>query len=231
MIGETQIQFLHKFCEQHYVRYYDVQVELVDHLAAAIEQEQEQDPGLDFTQAVNKVYKGFGITGFSKMVGAYERSARKRYNRKFYQIFKSYFTPPRIFFTLLLFLILLIPFYIVGVQHQTFLRLIILAYAFIFTLASLFHNRFFKKRHPEPKKTLLALNSGWPPDNSIFVIILTQSLFAIDKFWEPITYTHLTFFLTVGIYVLMGISYLAGIRAFVSIYNEAKENFKPAFQN
>ena len=38
MITEAQYESLFAFCRKHYVQYYDVQVELVDHLAAAIEE-------------------------------------------------------------------------------------------------------------------------------------------------------------------------------------------------
>ncbi len=35
-LSENQIQQLYKFTEQHYVEWYDVQTELVDHLANGI---------------------------------------------------------------------------------------------------------------------------------------------------------------------------------------------------
>mgnify|MGYP000193300158 CR=1 FL=1 len=38
MITEVQYESLFAFCRKHYVQYYDVQVELVDHLAEAIEE-------------------------------------------------------------------------------------------------------------------------------------------------------------------------------------------------
>ena len=37
-LTKEQIQQLYKFTRQHYVEYYDVQTELVDHLANDIEQ-------------------------------------------------------------------------------------------------------------------------------------------------------------------------------------------------
>ena len=43
-----QIEQLYVFTRQHYVEYYDLQTELVDHLANAIEQQWESNPKLTF---------------------------------------------------------------------------------------------------------------------------------------------------------------------------------------
>jgi hypothetical protein len=66
-LTEAQIESLHMFCEFHGVKYYDVQVELVDHLASAIENRWENEPNIGFEQALNDVYSAFGVGGFSKV--------------------------------------------------------------------------------------------------------------------------------------------------------------------
>jgi hypothetical protein len=45
-LSSTQIEKLYAFTRQHYVEYYDLQTELVDHLANAIEAQWEENPGL-----------------------------------------------------------------------------------------------------------------------------------------------------------------------------------------
>ncbi|MBK7635546.1 MAG: hypothetical protein IPJ13_15665 [Saprospiraceae bacterium] len=59
-----QIQSLFAFVKSKYVRYIDVQYELVDHLATAIEDEMQKDSKLSFEAALSKVYARFPITGF-----------------------------------------------------------------------------------------------------------------------------------------------------------------------
>lgn len=68
MITEAQYESLYAFCRKHYVQYYDVQVELVDHLSEAIEEKMKTNPKLSFDQALDKVYAGFGIKGFADIV-------------------------------------------------------------------------------------------------------------------------------------------------------------------
>ena len=67
-LTETQIRNLFLFTEKKYVRYYDLQVELVDHLAIRIEEEMSANNKMSFEQALEKVYRDFGIFGFAKVV-------------------------------------------------------------------------------------------------------------------------------------------------------------------
>jgi len=63
-LTEKQTEELYIFTRQHFVEYYDVQTELVDHLANDIEQISEENPNLSFEEARDKSFKKFGIFGF-----------------------------------------------------------------------------------------------------------------------------------------------------------------------
>lgn len=62
-LSKLQIEQLFNFTRQHYVEYYDLQTELVDHLANAIETECEQNPKLTFDEVLHKEFKKFGVLG------------------------------------------------------------------------------------------------------------------------------------------------------------------------
>ena len=47
-VSASQIEKLYRFTRQHYVEYYDVQSELVDHLANGIEEQWKEDPEIPF---------------------------------------------------------------------------------------------------------------------------------------------------------------------------------------
>ena len=51
-LSAEQIERLYQFTRQHYVEYYDLQTELVDHLANAIEEQWQQNPKLSFEEAL-----------------------------------------------------------------------------------------------------------------------------------------------------------------------------------
>ncbi len=95
MLTEEQIQQLFRFCQKHHVHHYDVQVELVDHLANAIEERMAQNKQLDFSAALESVYTGFGIMGFAKVVSSKAEALSKQYSKMNRQLFLSYFTWPK----------------------------------------------------------------------------------------------------------------------------------------
>lgn len=63
-----QIDHLYLFTRQHYVEWYDLQSELVDHLANAIETQWQENPKLSFDEALNIEFKKFGVFGFMGVV-------------------------------------------------------------------------------------------------------------------------------------------------------------------
>jgi hypothetical protein len=96
MLNTQQIDHLFGFCKKHYVQYYDVQVELVDHLANAVEEAMHRDESLSFEEALDKVYAGFGYAGFAHVVDAHIKSALKKNGDLRWKLFWSYFTWPKI---------------------------------------------------------------------------------------------------------------------------------------
>jgi hypothetical protein len=113
-LTEQQIENLYKFTRQHYVYHYDVQSELVDHLANDIEEVWVKKPFLSFEEARDASFKKFGIFGFMDVIEAKQKQMNKRYSKILWRFFKEWFTLPKIVITttlfLTLFLILKIPF-------------------------------------------------------------------------------------------------------------------------
>lgn len=85
-LSEEQINCLFDFTEKHYVEYYDLQLELVDHLACGIEVQWENDESISFDDALNIEFKKFGIFGFSDIVDQRRKQLLKKYNKMVYQM-------------------------------------------------------------------------------------------------------------------------------------------------
>lgn len=97
-----EITYLFDFTRHKRVRYYDLQVELVDHLASAIEEKQAAAPGTSFEQALDEVYRSFGITGFAHVVAAKERAIHRRAIREIGRFFRELLHPERLWIPLLI---------------------------------------------------------------------------------------------------------------------------------
>lgn len=91
-ITSIQIEQLYTFTRQHYVEYYDLQTELVDHLANGIEQQWIENPALSFDDALHNEFKKFGIFGFSDVVDKRRWELEKKYHRLIWKHFLRFFT-------------------------------------------------------------------------------------------------------------------------------------------
>lgn len=101
-LNESHIESLYQFTRDHFVEYYDLQTELVDHLANSIEAVWEEEPNLSFIEAREKAFKEFGIYGFNDVVIHRERAMTKRYFRYLWRELKQWFSFPKIIITLAL---------------------------------------------------------------------------------------------------------------------------------
>jgi hypothetical protein len=123
-ISADEMEALFTFTRQHYVEYYDLQAELADHLANAIEAQWEADPNLSFGIALDREFKKFGIFGFTDIVERRKAALSKRYRRIAWGYFKEFFTLPKIMGT----------FAIIGIY---WLILLNLSYSGTFALATI----------------------------------------------------------------------------------------------
>ena len=91
-----QIDRLYQFTRQHYVEWYDLQTELVDHLANSIELQWQENPKIDFEDALKIEFKKFGVFGFMDVVEKRQAALGKKYNHLIWKHFKSFFKIPQI---------------------------------------------------------------------------------------------------------------------------------------
>jgi hypothetical protein len=101
-----EIEFLFTFVEQRDVKYYDVQMELVDHFASAIEQRWEIEPVLSFDEALRKEYRQFDRYDFSQIIEEKEETLRKKYRKIEHQYIADFFSWPKIVATSLVTLLI-----------------------------------------------------------------------------------------------------------------------------
>lgn len=166
-ITEEQTEQLFQFCRRHYVYHYDIQIELVDHLASAIEEQWKQNPELSFDQGLKNSFKKFGIYGFSKIKDQKEKELRRKYNRLLWQFLLEYYRWPKVLTTFVCTLGLFLLFQIVD---QTIW--IVLSYAaLVFFGVVGYHVLVFKKFKLKiiPGKTFL-LSEQFEKVNSANVI-------------------------------------------------------------
>ncbi|KGO92688.1 hypothetical protein [Flavobacterium subsaxonicum] len=101
-INPEQIDQLYTFTRAHFVEYYDLQTELVDHLANAIEATWQLKPNVSFEDALQMEFKKFGVFGFSTVVEQRQKALGKKYYKLLWGYFKQFFKLPLIVVTVAL---------------------------------------------------------------------------------------------------------------------------------
>lgn len=157
-ISKEQIAQLYLFCEKHYVRFYDVQVELVDHLANAIEEKMTTNPQLSFDDALNSVYAGFGVMGFSKVIFSKSQLVHRKWRKMRWQYFCSFFTWPRAIFSLLLIALVFFIHSFLSISSQ---KIVLLSLSVLFLIKEIIIAKQFFNRNKQVKGKLLMTVNGY----------------------------------------------------------------------
>lgn len=229
LLTTEQIESLYRFCKKRYVHHYDLQTELVDHLATAIEEKMTQQPGIAFEQARDEVYKGFGYSGFAKIVAERTAQMQKRNGKLRRHFFFSYFTWPKIGFTLFLLTALytllqqLPADYLLPASAALFFVLQVLNFWLVLRL----------KQYRKQQQAELLLVDG--VSGPFFLVAFWQVYFYIVVFskkynWEAVTgWWNPTLLLTV-LFVLAVLSVLSYDSFSRSLYTEARQRYPAAFK-
>lgn len=85
-LNKNEIDYIKKKIGQKGYSFLDVQYEIIDHVACAIEELRNKENTLSLDVAFDKVHASFGIFGFSALEEGYTNQLQKRYFR---QVLKS----------------------------------------------------------------------------------------------------------------------------------------------
>lgn len=230
MLSDEQIEILFTFCEKHYVHYYDVKVELVDHLANAIEGKMAEDKQLSFDTALNKVYAGFGFKGFAGIVQSKENMVRKKWQRMRWKNFLAFFTWPKAGLTLLLGAIIFVTGRNFGQGIQKcFLIVCLISFLSMEGYVTIYT---FKNRKKMLQKLIATGYFLFFPAFSLLFIDIQFNIYQYDFFdWSGNagSFTPDKFYLSGVTMLLLFIGSLGYQSASKDLMNETKKNYPAAF--
>jgi cation transport ATPase len=181
-LNETQIEALFTFTEKKFVKYYDLQVELVDHLANKIEELMSEDKSLTFERALGNVYEKFGIFGFAKIVSEKQNELSKNNNKQLWREIKKQFNWPNVIRSIAVFLIISTAIFSLNLETVT------TAFCVLYFAGLLF---FRYKNYKKAKNKKILLMTQILPSFSIGSFVYNQFLFMrlFDIYTNPIYYT------------------------------------------
>lgn len=106
ILSADEIRWIHDFLELKDIVYYDVQLEIVDHLASLIEAKWAAGSRQSFETLFFEIFKDFGDHQWRQLLGAKQKGVWWQVVRNGVSLFLNFFTWPLVAYTFLSFLLL-----------------------------------------------------------------------------------------------------------------------------
>lgn len=104
-LAEEQIIYIENYIKSFNIKYYEVYMEILDHMILSVEAILENDKEISFEDAVVQAKnEGFGKKGFRGMMNEKQKLAQKQANKQNNKMIKEYFTFPKIVMTFFIFI-------------------------------------------------------------------------------------------------------------------------------
>ena len=171
-LTKDQIEDLYAFTRKHFVEWYDLQTELVDHLANDIEAVWEENPNVSYEVARDQAFKKFGVFGFMDVIEKRRKAMSKKYMKYLYSELKKWFELPQILATIALFL-----FFVTSFSSSISEYLFISFYLILMVWSarkSIILNREFRKRKEVSNKKWLLEEMIFKQAGGVGFVFLTQ---------------------------------------------------------
>lgn len=92
-LNKEELAHIKEFISRRGFTYYDLQLEIIDHVACKVEELMTADDSLSLDAAINKAHSQFGVMGFSVIEDSMRSSLQKRYWKLYRQLFIEYLKP------------------------------------------------------------------------------------------------------------------------------------------
>lgn len=183
-VNQAQIEDLYAFTRKHFVEWYDLQTELVDHLANDIEAFWKLHPSLSYQEARDKAFKKFGVFGFMDVIEQRQNTMSRTYTKYLFSELRKWFEIPQILATATLFITFFVAFASPFSRYLLIMFYAMLAIWFIYKGIQL--NRAFKRRRELSGKK-------WLLEEMIFKqAVAVGTVFSLQLF-NVIYYSHSIF--------------------------------------
>lgn len=105
-LSDQQIQEIDNYISACGIKFYDVKTEIVDHFASILEERLDNEPNLNFKEAIIKEHKKFSDKGFKKLLEEKTKAVHKTFFKSTLKNLRTFFKLPKIVITFGLFFIL-----------------------------------------------------------------------------------------------------------------------------
>ncbi|RED46427.1 hypothetical protein DFQ10_101197 [Winogradskyella eximia] len=234
-LTKEEIQFIDNYLIKNEVKFWDVRLELLDHIVSAVEDKMTND-GISFNEALLEVHRGFGNQfiefgvpkdkifekglyqsniGFKKFTRKKQRELGKGYNRMFLKLIKQSFLDIKFYLELITLSVVVFMVYSFSPKYAAFTSLGIMCIPFIYVSLLGIKNSFSLKS--------LSLNMSIN-FMSLWILIPTNVLNILNlskDVNQETNYEYLLFF-----FAIMYIPIRVAAKLFQNVYSKVLLNYR-----
>lgn len=218
-LTSEQIGYVTHYIASKDIKWYELQMELTDHLVMEMEQIWEQNPELSFQQVKAQAESPFGRNGFKDIEKERTEILRKEYKKQHFKMVGEYLKFPKIILSILAVVVIYkMSFYFETVSFIKFFSVVLLI-AYIFTIFTYYRNRKIKGNSFLSIETAYLLNSS-------SVSLAYFSLIGSENLAERMDENHLRLLPFCVLYVLGILFIFTGRHLTNSIIREIKKQYQ-----
>lgn len=99
-LTSTQLSEIKDFIHSRGFTHIEVEMEILDHVASAVESKLEVNPNKSLAKAIHEVHAGFGVMGFSVMEDHFRKSFGKAFRGQVWRVISNYVWRTKVLITL-----------------------------------------------------------------------------------------------------------------------------------
>ncbi|MFD1292930.1 hypothetical protein ACFQ5N_03685 [Lutibacter holmesii] len=218
-LTKEQIQEIDDYITACDIKWYDVKMELVDHFATSLEGKLEENPIVDFKQAIIDEHKSFSDQGFKKLLNTKTKAVEKQFYKQVFKHLKLFFTLPKIFISASIFYGLVLLMNIFENKENFFIFLTAILLTLVVQL--LLRITSYKKNNKTPFLILNRTNIFLQLFNGIMIIFSNITSFRTEESFYNSTYNYVQ----IGIFVLIILFYWCAEYVFFMNKKYVKTNY------
>lgn len=219
-LSTEQVEYVFNYVASKDIKWYELQVELTDHIVSRMEEFWAKDPELTFHQVKYYAEQEFGRNGFKAIEKERTLILQKTHKREQWKMIGEYFKFPKIIVSIFaVFLVYKGSFYFENIAHYT---IILSGILLGFSVLAIINWYRFKKING---KRFLALETAYKMNNN--AILLSYSLIMLSKnFAEHLDTNHYKFIIVSCLWVLGILMIITGRH----LTNQVVSNIKKQYQ-
>lgn len=217
-LNASQIDYVSHYVVSKNIKWYELQMELTDHLVMEMERIWEQNPELSFHQVMNQAERLFGKNGFKEIENERMEILRKQYRKQRAKMVGEYLKFPKIVLSILaVVLTYKMSFYFEIASYMTFFSVILFVFSAV-TILNWYRNRKIKGN------SFLSIETAYLLNNSS-VTLAFFSLIGSKNLAERMDENHLRLLPFCVLYVFGILFIFTGRHLTNSIIREIKKQY------